>query len=124
MIKLPTVSLGEFRIGNIDVALRASPNRHAIEVAITLDSVRDVRSGRETTLTKLEHVDAYAWELMAPAHRRVIIRDLVLDVVEHEIDEHLRIDGEQVVDPHEGEITPVTISGTKNAQWGCPNDHR
>ncbi len=92
------VSLGHMRIDRVTVKLSRSPDWHGIDIQVRLDVI-DVRNGEQAPVMLLDRFPAD----IPIRDQREFVRHMVSRALTHEMDEWLRIDGVQLVDPHAGE---------------------
>lgn len=101
-MKLPKVSTSEMCIGGIMVHVCEIP-RAKVQVRVKLCGVADAVSGGLTDSTAIEVFPAEFWAQMDERSRATFVRCVVATALMHELDEWLRIDGELVNKPHEGD---------------------
>ncbi len=97
-VTTPKVTIGEFKIRRAVVSLEDDERGTRLRCTLVVD---DVVWGQRESLTYSEHYSksevAY---LMENGRLGMRVRDLVMTAMTHEVDEHLRINGEYIVDPH------------------------
>jgi hypothetical protein len=93
-----SVSLPRFPFPiKLEVADRGS----AFELRI-IAYVPDRDTGRQTTVFRIEVLDREHCEMWSPESVIAMIRAFLMDILAHELDEHLLINGVRRVDPHAG----------------------
>lgn len=65
--------------------------------------VRGRDTGDNSPLTHRERVDARAWTDGSPGFRANVVRRVLLQMLAHELDECLLVEGERLFDPHKTE---------------------
>jgi hypothetical protein len=108
--ELPNVGIGTaFRIESLEVHVCHAPLDDAAEVTVVMRVPDILDQKRSTRVVFTKTIRAGFFEAMG-RDRRVLERfwtrsvyELLRDALLHELDEHFRVDGERVRDPHRDE---------------------
>lgn len=99
-VQLPDVTLGAFRIFSAEIRV-AHHSSSGVQIDCVL-RVPDAQTGTPTFVANRVTVEYATWAAMPPHARREMIRDVALSALEHELDEHLRVDGRLLRNPRPG----------------------
>lgn len=100
MLKLPSVSMGSFRVDRIDLCCEYDSDGWHVELRCMLHGAglvggkQQVYAVQRIPLAELQFIDRA--ELVLARH----VRALVLDTIVHEVDEWLRLNEKLVSNPH------------------------
>jgi hypothetical protein len=108
-MKPPKVTLGKFGIRSLRAIVQGDAFTDYVLIDARLQAEHDVNglNNPPPETIQRERLTPVAWEAMSEIARAHLIRNLLIRLVTHEVDEWLRVDGERVVEPHPENVAKI-----------------